>query len=513
MKFTILYGHKMVMQPKVVDLVTTSGKFSVLLIFLFFSCKDTGLQSKDTDQKESEVQPVDFDYEKIKERGSLKVLIGNSTTGYFIYRGQPMGFDYELMENFASSLNLKLELVMIESIEEAILKLNSGEGDIIAFNFTVTKERKKKVAFANHHILVRQVLVQRKPDNWRNMRLHAIEKSLIRNQIELIGKEVHVRKSSSYVPRLKNLSDEIGGDIIIIEDYASVRSEELIKQVSEGEIDYTVADENVAMVNSTYYPNLDVATPVSFSQRIAWAVRKNAPDLLDQVNQWLAKIKRKPYFNIVYNKYFRSPKSYLSRVQSDFFVSTSGKISEYDTLFKSAAETLKWDWRLIASQAYQESRFDPTTKSWAGAVGLMQLLPTTAKSYGIINVLDPKKNVKAATEHLIWLKNYWKDKIPNEHERLKFILASYNAGHGHVADARRLAEKYGRDPNIWDDSVEYFLALKSKPKFYNDPVSKMGYCRGEEPVNYVKEILYRYEQYRQLTETKEEDIEGDTLSA
>ena len=156
-----------------------------------------------------------------------------------------------------------------------------------------------------------------------------------------------------------------------------------------------------------------------------------------------------------------------------------------------------WDWRLLASQVYQESLFDPHATSWAGAVGLMQLLPETATSFGAVNIEDPKENIAAGTRYLRWLDEYW-ELVPDSTERKKFVLASYNVGYGHVEDARRLAAKFGADQNTWDGHVASFMIHLSSHEFYSDEVVRNGYCRGEEPVSYVEEILERYEHYKKF---------------
>ncbi len=127
----------------------------------------------------------------------------------------------------------------------------------------------------------------------------------------------------------------------------------------------------------------------------------------------------------------------------------------------------------------------------------MQLLPSTGELYGVTNMVDPEQSLKAGAEYLHWLDGIWAKYVPDVEERRKFVLASYNAGQGHVLDARRLARKYGKNPERWED-VAQFLLLKSQPEYYDDPVVKSGYCRGTEPVNYVREILHRYDRYRQL---------------
>ncbi|WP_255517985.1 transporter substrate-binding domain-containing protein [Fulvivirga sp. M361] len=470
-------------------------------ILLLSGCKgpgneSTGVAGKDNPALTSTV--IDFNLKKIKDRGSLIAIVDNSSTGYFLYKGQPMGYDYDLLQLFAEHLGVRLEIKITQSIDNSFKMLNQGKGDIIANQLTVTKERKKLANFTNSHYTTRQVLVQRKPDNWRQLTLDQFERAVIRNQVDLIGKELYVRRSSAYADRLHNLAHEIGGDIIIIETEDSLETESLIKMVARGDLLYTVADESVALVNASYYSNIDVKTPISFPQQIAWAVRKNDPELLDELNDWLRSIKRQPTFNVIYNKYYRSPRAFAIRAKSDFSSISGQSISAYDDVIKAAADSIGWNWLLLASQIYQESRFDPNAKSWAGAIGLMQLIPETGKRYGARQLTDPIQSIWAGVGFLRYLDGLWAGTIHDEEERIKFVLASYNVGLGHVVDARNLAKKYGKDPTVWDNNVEYYLLHKSKKEYMNDPIVRFGYCRGEEPVNYVHYILNRYYQYEQL---------------
>ncbi|MEZ4764735.1 MAG: transporter substrate-binding domain-containing protein [Calditrichia bacterium] len=249
---------------------------------------------------------VEIDLPQVMERGKLIALTGYDVTSYFIYKGRPMGFEYDLLNRFANHLGVELEIVVIRDLDRLFDELNKGRGDLLAYNLTITQERQERVMFTDHHTVVRQVLIQRLPKNWRNMPQYKIDRMLLRNSIDLIGKTVHVRKGSSYYERLQNLEQEIGGDIDIVEVPGDVTTEELIRRVADGEIDYTVADENIAWINSAYYDNIDTQRSISVRQRIAWSVRKNSPLLRDAVNEWLSSIKSEPTFNIIYNKYYRN---------------------------------------------------------------------------------------------------------------------------------------------------------------------------------------------------------------
>ncbi len=465
----------------------------ILLTLTIFSCND----KNDKQAPPENVKITTVDFPQIKERGKLIALTGYNAISYFIYKGQPMGYEYELLQLLCNDMNLDLEIKVVKSLDSMFIKLDNNKGDIIAHNLTVTKERLQKAAFTKRLNVVYQVLVQRKPQNWRKMKLHEIEKQLIRSPLDLIGKKISIRKGSVYYKRLQNLSDEIGGDIQIVPMSTEYGVSDLIQMVDKGEIEYTIADNNIAELNSAYYKNIDVKTKISLPQRTAWAVRKTSPLLLQEVNNWIQKMKKSADFQVIYNKYFTNRNRYNQRMKSAYLSLTGGKISKYDKLVKKYAQKINWDWRLLASLIYQESKFNPREKSWAGAVGLMQLLPNTARHFGAKNIYKPEDNIKAGVKFISWLQDYWKE-IPDSLERIKFVLASYNTGQGHVRDAQKLTKKFGKDPLLWNDNTAYYLLMKSRRKYYEDPVVKFGYCRGEEPVNYVSEILRRYIEYKKF---------------
>lgn len=230
------------------------------------------------------------------------------------------------------------------------------------------------------------------------------------------------------------------------------------------------------------------------SLNVQWAVDRDNKELADSLNSWFrpsmfAEIKKEESRMFAHGSVRR-------HVYAPFINRAGGVISHYDHLFKKYAPMARWDWRLVAAQCYQESCFDPNARSWAGARGLMQIMPSTAAHLGLpmSAIHDPEQNVKAAASYIKELSGYFRN-VPRPAERQLFVLAAYNGGYFHIQDAMALARKHGKNPTRWSDVAYYVLALE-RPEFYNDPVVRYGYMRGSETVDYVDRIRQRYAQYR-----------------
>lgn len=453
-------------------------------------------QSHDSESTSKNTIAKKKGFEKVFERGELIALTAYSSSSYFIYKGQTLGYEYELLKNLADYLEVDLRINIVDDIDSILTYLDQGKGDIVAYTLTVTNDRKEQVNFTQNLFISEQTLIQKKPDNWYSLPKYKVNQQLIRNVLELADKEVHVRKNSSYYERLINLSNEMGVSINIIPVEGNTTTEDLIDMVAKGEIEYTVADREIAQNYSTYNPIVDFNTAISLPQQMAWAVPKNAPILLDTINAWLTHYKKYKEYYYIYDKYFNNPKRSRRIAKSSYFSFHNPHLSPYDDFIKEGAEKVNWDWRLLASQIYQESRFDAKERSWMGAMGLMQVLPTTADMYGNYDLHNPEQNILAGTRHLKKIKDNFS--YLDSLNQIKFTLASYNVGTGHVYDAIRLAKKFEKDTMIWDDNVAEMLLLKSKREYYKLEECRNGYCRGREPYNYVNEILKRYEDYKQL---------------
>ena len=437
-------------------------------------------------QQETIVDMEHYDLPQMKDSGEVVALTLNSSISYFDYRGEPMGFQYELAKQFAESLGLKLKIKTAPDTEELVHMLLNGEGDFIAYPLPITKELKDSVLFCGEDIITHQVLVQRNSKKGQKA---------LANVTDLIDKDVYA-KPGKHLERLINLDKELGGGIKIHEvTNDSISNEDLLMQVSNGTIDYAISDNDLARLNKTYYSNLNIQMAVSFDQRASWAVRKTSPLLGEAANQWHKENITTPAYKASTKKYFEQSK----RLPHGPILSIKdGKISHFDDLFKKYAPVVGWDWRVIASLAYNESNFDTTAVSWVGARGLMQMMPRTARAMGVPEGKEqnPEESVKAATKYLAQIARSF-SKVTDPNEKMKFILASYNAGIGHVFDAMALTEKYGKDKYKWDDNVEVYILLKSNEEYFNDPVCKNGYFRGRETYNFVKDILGRAEMYKQ----------------
>ncbi|MBD5234035.1 MAG: transglycosylase SLT domain-containing protein [Bacteroidales bacterium] len=416
---------------------------------------------------------------------TLRVVTLYGPTSYFIYRDEAMGYDYTLVDSFAVQNNLVLDLKVAHTLSEAVEMLDSGKVDLIAYDVPITQHYKQYVLPCGPENYTTQVLVQPKVQG----------RPAIDDVTELVGKDVYVERDSKYLRRLENLNDEVGGGINIHEvDADSLITEDLIQMVSDGKIPLTVVDSDIARLNRTYYPDLDIDLEVSFPQRASWAVAPDKEWLADMVNAWFAEKEPQEINDDLLKRYFEQTK-YSPRFKFDF---SKGYISQYDHLFKKYAPNIGWDWRLLAAQAFQESKFKANARSWVGARGLMQIMPKTARGYktSVSKLNNPEVSVQVATKLITDLDRYLKKYVPNDKERLKFVIAAYNVGIAHVYDAIALAEKYGLNPQVWDDNVSKAILMKMNPKYYNDPVVRFGYCRGTETVEYVKNITDFYEQAR-----------------
>lgn len=415
---------------------------------------------------------------------TLRVATLYSPTSFFLYREQRMGYDYDLVVRLCTDKNMTLKLEVATSLNSAIEMLDSGLVDVIAYEVPVTAQYREHVLPCGVESITKQVLVQPKPRKGE---------SAITDVTQLVGRDVYVEKGSKYHQRMLNLNNELGGGINIHSiDRDTLITEDLIAMVSDGEIPLTVVDSDIARINKTYYNDLDITLEVSFEQRAAWGVSPNKPWLADSISAWTEQTRPRAEQAALLKRYFEMSKDMPSLYTFSF---SKGRISPFDHLFKQYAKEIGWDWRLFAAQGYAESRFDSTQVSWAGARGVMQIMPATARAYGLTaeTMTHNSASIATAARIIASLDRMMKRYVQNPEERKKFILAAYNSGPAHVIDAIKLAEKYGYDAQRWDGQVAQALLLKAKPEYYNDPVCKYGYFSGRQTTRYVNEVYAFYE--------------------
>lgn len=418
---------------------------------------------------------------------TIRVATLYSPTSYFLYRDEPMGYDYSLITQLAADKGMAVDLVVAPSLQKMIEMLDSGEVDLLAYEIPVTSEYRKKVLHCGPENFTHQVLVQPKKS----------DRKLITDVTELVGEHIYVEAKSKYQYRLENLNEELGGGIHIhVIDRDTLITEDLIDMVSEGQIPLTVVDDDIARINKTYHRDLDISLPLSFPQQSRWAVALDNTGLADSINDWFSQDTHRRTQTQLLKRYFEMAKNDDGTFAVDF---SKGRISPFDHLFKESGKASGMDWRLMAAQGYHESHFDSTRVSWAGAKGIMQIMPRTARAYNLpaSKVTNPQANINAAGRILADLDKMLAKRVTDPQERLKFVVAAYNGGIGHIYDAIALAKKYGKNPQVWSGNVEQALLMKSNPEYYTDPVCKAGYFRGKETVAYVKNVMNFYEKLKQ----------------
>jgi membrane-bound lytic murein transglycosylase F len=275
-------------------------------------------------------------------------------------------------------------------------------------------------------------------------------------------------------------------ELVLVPD---IPTDELIRQVADAEIDITVVDSNIALINRVYHPDIRIAFPISSPQSLAWAVRKGNGELLEIINEFFTRIRTDGTLDEIYSRYHEN-RNNLGRFDlKAFHRKMETHLPRYQKMIQKASDKHGFDWRLIAAMIYQESHFDPRARSYTGVRGLMQVTQTTAAEMGIVNRMDPEQSIEAGVGYLAVLYRRFDD-IENEWDRLLFSLASYNVGYGHVRDAQKIVREHARDPYSWSSLMEV-LPLLRMPEFYRE--ARFGYARGTEPVRYVENITAYYD--------------------
>jgi len=411
--------------------------------------------------------------EEIKESGKITVITRNNAHCYYTYRDKPMGFEYDLAKAFSNHLGVSLNVVT-SHWEKLFDVLNGGGGDFIAASLTNTPSREELIDFSDEYLAIQQQAVI----HTSNYNTRKIE--------DLKGKTIHVRRGTSYEERLNELKNE--GFDITIQVHEDTPTEELIRMVAEKEIEVTIADSNIALLNRRYYPDIKIAFPIEEPESLGWAVKKGETALQEKINEFFNNIKEDGTFAKIYEKYYANVEIFDYVDLKKYHRRLKTRLPKYEEIIKKASKIYGFDWRLITAMVYQESHFNPRARSFTGVRGMMQLTLETAKEIGIKNRLDPEQSIKGGVKYLKEL--YERYDGAKDPDRVFITLASYNVGHGHILDTQKIAKERNLDPNSWS-SLEVILPLLRYPKYYKN--TKNGYCRGTETVRYVNRIFTYYD--------------------
>jgi membrane-bound lytic murein transglycosylase F len=420
------------------------------------------------------------DLTEIRGRGALRVGMLNNALAYFIYRGQEVGFQFELAELLCLQLGLRLQVVVPERPGGLWDLVQEGRADL-AF-VSLREGDPRQAAF----------LLSPPIDRADHLLVQPAGQAPLARLEELAGRSVHARRSSVYFPRLEELAGRLPGLRVVVAP-EELATQELVRQVGRGEIPLTVANAALLGAELSYRDDIQGSLVLAPGHPLALVARADSPRLAAATARFLVRELPSERFAALRDRYFE-PRERMREVRSQALDAT-GAISPYDALVKRAAAEHGLDWRLVLAQMYQESQFDPRARSWAGARGLMQLMPRTAVELGVKDPWDPEENVRAGVAYLARLRERFEPELHPRH-RLRFALAAYNAGLEHVRDARRLARARGLDPDRWFGHVERAILLLENPVYHRR--ARYGYCRGSEPVQYVSRIQTKYDAFSRL---------------
>jgi membrane-bound lytic murein transglycosylase F len=431
--------------------------------------------------------------EKIKTNKELHVVLLNAPSTYYIGSEGPQGFEYDLLKAYADHLGVKLKITPAHTVKEALELSKKGDVHITSAALAKTPSRQEKYHFGPSYYEVQEQVICN-----RGM----LGSSKFPRDVEdLENLSIMVGEETSYSETLQKLKDD--GFDINFTTTSEYSTEELLEMVANHEIDCTVADSNIYALNLKFLPEISLAFSVSGREQLAWLLPKEdkifEADMYAWINEFnqkgkMTQLKDHYYSYVLFFDYYNT-KMYYKRIKE--------RLPKYEKYFKEAAKQYGLPWTLLAALSYQESHWNPKAKSFTGVRGLMMLTNRTAKMLGVKNRLDPKESIMGGTKHLKEMIKLVPKDVEGE-DRIKFALAAYNIGMGHIHDARSLATRLGFKKNVWSD-FKIILPLLSQKRYYR--TLKYGYARGTEPVKYV-EAIYNY---KDILEKFEEEKNQELL--
>lgn len=416
---------------------------------------------------------IDRDLDRIA-MDTLRVLVMRDPLSWEERPKAITGTEYELMERFAMHVGLVLKAVPVDHRDSMLFALQRGDGDVIAAQYTPRREERGWFSSTRPYHTVRPMMALPRTDPWAKKP----------------AREVDTLGISRWSPFADNYTGSAGTPVVVELDGTP---EEQLMQVVIGTIHAAVVTDAAAAYEGQRFPALEFVPLQGPERALCFAVRTNTPKLLQAMNAWLAAKEESAFRAALLDSYLgRLPKPGALRKRT--MPAAADSISPYDEAFKKYGGGFGWKWQLLTAMAWKESRFDSTAVSHMGASGIMQFMPRTATRFGLDTALSVSDHIHAAKRYITRLDTIWMRAVPDRDQRLRFVLASYNAGVGHIIDAQRLAERIGLDPQRWEHNVERAVLLLAKPRYYMRPEMKNGYCKGSQVFHYVRDIIALYNQ-------------------
>lgn len=414
----------------------------------------------------------------------IKVLALHSINSFFLYDGEEHGLEYELLQLYAKHADFAIDIVTVENYKQMYDSIAHGNFDVIMGTLFVNAAMDSITPFSKplyHSDVILATASRRESENTLS---HSAFNVIHHSPIHFW---VHDNDSifQGVKDSLRHLEMELSKEVAL-------------ERVAHKEFKSLLVDRHEFLIMHSYFPQLTEQVVVQRSQPVAFAFNPHAESLKDHFNAWHTKNRQSANYAYTLKKYDDHSAFIKEKLKYEMPVIRKGIISKYDLLIRQYAQKESLDWKLVAAIIQQESRFRPHIVSPVGAYGLMQLMPSVAKTYktSFSKLSSPDLNIALGTKYFRWIYNHFDKPEFTDEDKIKFSLASYNAGIGHVHDARALAQKYKLNPNVWTDNVEVMLLNKSARKYYSDPVVKHGHCRGFETRVYVRNIMQYYEHYQ-----------------
>jgi len=401
---------------------------------------------------------------------NVRALILFHASDYFVYRGFPIGFQYEMLRELEKGIGRNVEIKVETDVRKILKALFENNYDLVVMDFSYSGLFLPLFASSIPHSYSHPVLVS-------GSRTDTLE-----------AKTIWV--SHDFSPILF-FDDESLYSELSIQRNNELTTEELFEKTDAGEIPYLICDYNIAITLLPFYSNVRILEKAGPQFERRWVLNKKNTQLNDDINHWLLDFKKTQRYRWIVRKYFSRESSLIT---ASFANKNQSGISQYDAIIKKYAQQYEFDWRFVASIICQETKFISGLTGKGGSYGLMQLMPATMDYYGVSFTDGDEANISAGIQHLSRINRSFDD-IEDEDERLYFIAAAYNAGRGHLFDAQRLCAKYGEDFKKWSH-VSKYLKLKSQQQYATDSVVYSGYFPGAHTVKYTQQVMERYAAYK-----------------